>query len=107
MNDGKFRRRVTGGLLAVAVAWPLCACQSVSESQTASLVRVVDASYNAPAVDVYAGKTKIAKDVQAGKVSKYAILGLGPGTISGEAPGTKTPPGQLKGGFEGGGPHSV
>ena len=82
------RRRIASGIAAGAVVL-LSACQSVSQSQTTSLVRLVDASYNAPAVDVYAGKTEIARDVSAGTITRYAILAPGAVTITVDATGTK------------------
>jgi hypothetical protein len=100
-------RRIAGGITAAAVVWPLCACQSVSQSQTTSLVRVVDASYNAPAVDVYAGKTEIAQNVAAGTITRYAILAPGPVTITVDATGTKTPLATLTTTLEAAGQHSV
>lgn len=84
-------KRLAGWLVAVAVLWPLSSCQSVSQSQTTSLVRVVDASYNAPALDVYVGKTEIAKDVSPGTITNYAILVPGPEKITIDAAGTTKP----------------
>ncbi|MGC8551011.1 MAG: DUF4397 domain-containing protein [Acidobacteriaceae bacterium] len=100
-------RRIAGGMAAAAVIWPLCACQSVSQSQTTSLVRVVDASYNAPAVDVYAGKTEIAQNVAAGTITHYAILAPGAVTITVDAAGTKTPLETLTATLGAAGQHSV
>ncbi len=91
VKDRILWRRIAGGMAAAAVVWPLCACQSVSQPETTSLVRVVDASYNAPAVDVYAGKTEIAQNVTAGMITHYAILAPGPVTITVDAAGTNTP----------------
>jgi hypothetical protein len=68
---------------------------------------VVDASYNAPAVDVYAGKTEIAQHVVAGMITRYAILGPGPVTISVDATGTKRPLEKVTAILEAGGQRSV
>jgi hypothetical protein len=100
-------KRTVAGVVAAAVAWPLCACQTVSESQTTSLVRVVDASYNAPAVDVYAGKTEIASHVVAGTITNYAILAPGAVTITVDAAGTRKPLAKLTADLEAAGQHSV
>lgn len=100
-------RRMAGGLAAAAVVWPLCACQSVSESQTTSLLRVVDASYNAPAVDVYAGKAEIARNVSAGTLTHYAILAPGRVTITVDATGTRKPLARLTADLAAAGQHSV
>lgn len=107
MGRSIFLRRAGCGLLAAAVAWPLCACQSVGNLQTTSLVRVVDAAYNAPAVDVYAGKTEIAKNVAAGMITNYAILAPGPVTITMDAAGTAKPLATLTANLDTGGQHSV
>lgn len=100
-------RRAGCCFLAAAVAWPLCACQSVGNLQTTSLVRVVDAAYNAPIVDVYAGKTEIAKNVAAGTITNYAILAPGPVTITVDAAGTAKPLAALTADLNADGQHSV
>lgn len=100
-------RRIAGGLTAAAVVWPLSACQSVTQAQTTSLVRVLDASYNAPAVDVYAGKTEIAKDVGPGTITNYAILAPGPVTITVDATGTRKPLATVMTDLRAAGQHSV
>lgn len=94
-------------MAVAALVWPLCACQSMSESQTTSLVRVVDASYNAPAVDVYAGKTEIAHNVTAGTITHYAILAPGPVKITVDATGTRKPLATLTAKLQAAGQHSV
>lgn len=100
-------KRIAGGLAAAAVVWPMCACQSVPDSQTTSLVRVVDASQNAPAVDVYAGKTEIAQNVAAGTITDYAILAPGAVTITVDATGTTKPLATLTADLQATGQHSV
>ncbi len=102
-----FWKRMAGGLVVAAVVWPLCACQTVSESQTTSLLRVVDASNNAPAVDVYAGQTEIAKDVSVGRITNYAILAPGPVKITIVATGTKKPLATLRADLQAAEQHSV
>jgi hypothetical protein len=100
-------RRLAAGLAAAAVMWPLCACQTVSQSQTTSLLRVVNASENAPAVDVYAGKTEIAKNVTVGTITHYAILAPGPVKITVDATGTTKPLATLPVDLQAAGQHSV
>ena len=60
--------------LAVA-ALPLLGCQSVANSSPSQTqVRVIDASYNAPAVDVDIATTAIAANIGAATFSNYAFL---------------------------------
>ncbi len=60
--------------LAVA-ALPLLGCQSVENSSPSQTqVRVIDASYNAPAVDVDIATTPIAANIGAATFTNYAFL---------------------------------
>jgi hypothetical protein len=53
----------------------LSGCQAVQNSApTQTLVRVIDASYNAPAVDVKIGTTPIATNIGAASITNYAFL---------------------------------
>lgn len=52
----------------------LSACQSVSGFSQPSLVRVIDASYIAPAVNIYVEKTLFAGNVGAGYISNYGTV---------------------------------
>jgi hypothetical protein len=58
----------------VAVGILCIGCQSVTGSTAQSLVRVIDASYNAPAVDVHVGTTVIASNIGSPSVTNYAFL---------------------------------
>jgi len=53
----------------------LCGCQTIeNQAPTQTLVRVIDASYSAPSVDVKVGTTEIAADIGAGTFTNYAFL---------------------------------
>lgn len=60
---------VSAGALAIAMG--ISACQVVSSFSQSSLVRVIDASYIAPAVNIYVEKTIFAGNVGEGYVSNY------------------------------------
>jgi hypothetical protein len=49
----------------------LAGCQSVSGFSTVSLVRVIDASYNAPAINVYVEGTLLAANLGQGSITSY------------------------------------
>jgi len=63
-------------------------CTSVSGSTPVSLVRVIDASYNAPAMDVYVTGKPIALNLVGPIVSNYAYAGPGDITVKLDAEGT-------------------
>lgn len=53
----------------------LTGCQTIQNSSpTQTLVRVIDASYNAPAVSVSVGTTPIATNIAAATITNYAFL---------------------------------
>ncbi len=72
-HGGLLRMCIGGtGLLALL---PLPGCQSVANSSPSQTqVRVIDASYNAPAVDVDIATTPIAANVGAATFTNYAFL---------------------------------
>jgi hypothetical protein len=68
-------------LLATAIASLACSlllagCQSVSGYTAVSLVRVIDASYNAPALNVYVEGNLLASNLGQGSITTYG--GFGP-----------------------------
>jgi len=70
----------------------LSGCENVQSSPQQSLVRFIDASYNAPAVDVTVAGTSIASNVGQGTVTGYALLAPSPqAKIVVSADGTTTP----------------
>ncbi|MGC2300382.1 MAG: DUF4397 domain-containing protein [Acidobacteriaceae bacterium] len=63
------------GATVALVFLPVLGCQSVQNSTPSQTeVRVIDASYNAPAVDVKVGTTPIAINVGAASFTNYAFL---------------------------------
>lgn len=77
MTSGNGTKRLTAMRPAAAIAGSLAiamgisACQVVSNSSQPSLVRVIDASYIAPAVNIYVEKTIFAGNVGEGFISNY------------------------------------
>lgn len=59
---------------SLALAFGLSACQSVQGFSQPSLVRVIDASYIAPAVNIYVEKTLFAGNVGEGYISNYGTV---------------------------------
>lgn len=77
-NDGR-RILTLPRLAAVSAASLLCAlglsaCQSVAGFSQPSLVRVIDASYIAPAVNIFVEKTLFAGNVGEGYISNYGTV---------------------------------
>ncbi|KAA6460164.1 DUF4397 domain-containing protein [Acidobacteria bacterium AB60] len=60
--------------VSLAVAAGLSACQSVQGFSQPSLVRVIDASYIAPAVNIYVENTLFAGNVGEGYISGYGTV---------------------------------
>lgn len=60
--------------VSLAIALGASACQSVASFSQPSLVRVIDSSYIAPAVNVYVEKTLFATNIGEGYVSNYGTV---------------------------------
>jgi hypothetical protein len=73
---GALKLRDLAALAAVslAIAMTLSACQSVAGFSQPSLVRVIDASYIAPAVNIFVEKTLFAGNVGEGYISGYGTV---------------------------------
>lgn len=65
-----------GSVLSLAGSMLLAGCQNVAGFSASSLVRVIDASYNAPAISVYISGTLIATNIGQGSITTYG--GFGP-----------------------------
>src|ERR1019366_8517047 len=63
---------------SLALALSLAACQNVAGFTQPSLVRVIDASYIAPAVNVYVEKTLFAGNIGEGYISNYGTVSPAP-----------------------------
>jgi len=59
---------------SLALALGLTACENVASYTQSSLVRVIDASYIAPAVNVYVEGTMLASNIGEGYISAYGTL---------------------------------
>lgn len=59
---------------SLALALTLSSCENVATNTQFSLVRVIDASYNAPAVNVYVEGTELAANIGEGTISEYGTL---------------------------------
>jgi hypothetical protein len=59
---------------SLAGALFLSGCQTVSGSTSVSQLRIIDASYNAPAINVYVGETELAGNLGQGSITGYATL---------------------------------
>jgi hypothetical protein len=59
------------GTASLAAALLLAGCQTVSGYNSSSLVRVIDASYNAPAINVYVESTLVAANLGQGNITSY------------------------------------
>jgi hypothetical protein len=100
-------RYLAAFLSVAATACSLCGCQSVAGSQAVSLVRVIDASYNAPAVDVSVGQTEIAANIAAPLITNYAILSPGVQATKIDATGTAKVLASISGTYPASTQHSV
>ena len=65
---------VAGSVISLAASLLLAGCQSVSGSASVSQLRVIDASYNAPALNLYLGSTLLAGNLGQGSITAYAQL---------------------------------
>lgn len=106
MSFLKSRQWVAVAALATVIG-PICGCESVSGTEAVSLVRVIDASYNAPAVDVYVGATQIAGNIAASTITNYAILSPGIQTTKIDSTGTTKVLTTLSGSYLASQQHSV
>jgi hypothetical protein len=61
-------------LLALGIAIPFTACENVASYTQPSLVRVIDASYIAPAVNVQVEGTLLAANIGQGTITPYGTL---------------------------------
>lgn len=74
MNERGTRRGWRAASLGMATV-VLCGCQNIQNSSPPqTMVRVIDASYNAPPVDVKIGTTPIAVNIGAATFTNYAFL---------------------------------
>jgi hypothetical protein len=82
--------KLAGRLTAVAVLVAgLAGCQSIAGTQQFTMVRFIDASPDAPGLDVYEGSAAVAYSLGLGTVSSYIPIGAGGYTFSVDSAGTQ------------------
>lgn len=82
-------------------------CTSVAGSSPSTLVRVIDASTNAPPLDAYVSAVPIVDNIVGPSISNYAFLGPGVATVTLDAHGTHSVLAQMNGTFTAGEQHSI
>ncbi|SRR6266567_1040838 len=70
----KLPELAAAGSASLVLALGLSACQNIAGFSQPSLVRVIDASYIAPAVNVYIEKTLFAGNIGEGYISNYGTV---------------------------------
>ena len=76
-----------GGMAMLLGALP--GCQNITGSVSVSQVRIIDASPDAPGLDIYQAGTALAYNLGFGTVTSYVSIGPGISTISADTTGTK------------------
>jgi len=98
---------LSGIVLSSLAAFTLCGCSTVVGSGPTTLVRVIDAAYNSPALDAYVSATPIAVNFGGPSVSNYAFLPPAVATIKITPTGKSTALAQLSGTLEVSQQHTV
>ena len=73
-----------------AVFLPLAGCAVVNGSSTASQIRIIDASPDAPGLDIYAGASVLAYNLGLGTITSYIPISAGNYGILVDVDGTRT-----------------
>lgn len=71
-------RLAAAAVLSTAISLGLSSCANVAGFSQPSLVRVIDASYIAPAVNIYVEKTLFAGNIGEGYISNYGTVSPSP-----------------------------
>jgi hypothetical protein len=93
--------------LVLLAALAVCGCATVAGSGSITLVRVIDASSNAGALDAYVSSTPIAVNVIGPSIGNYAFLPPGEAIVDIEPTGKRTVLAQMNGTFSVNQQHSV
>lgn len=96
---GELRLRRAGLCVALPLSAMLSGCQAVVSSPTASQVRIIDASPDAPGLDMYENNSVIAYNLGFGTVTSYISTDPGTFTVSANIAGSKTALATAKGTF--------
>lgn len=96
----------TAGLVTLSLA-ALTGCQSVQGNSPVTMVRVIDASYNAPTVNVDVGTTTIAANIGEATITNYGFLAPEPSTAYIYPATSRTPTASAIGQFQASQQYSV
>ncbi len=81
--------RIAGFAGMVTLAFLLSGCQGIVSSQSASQVRIIDASPDAPGLDIYQNNVAIAYNLGFGTITSYVPIDPGIYTTTADTAGTK------------------
>ena len=81
--------RLISSLMLTPVLLLLAGCQAVVSSPTASQVRIITASPDAPGLDIYLNSSILAYNVGFARVSSYIAVNAGTDTVSADTAGSK------------------
>ena len=93
--------------LVASIPLALSGCQSVSGSSVSSQVRIIDASPDAPGLDIYQGTTAFAYNLGFGTVTSYVPIDPRSFTLSADATGTRQVLTSVTGSFATSGQYTV
>jgi hypothetical protein len=89
LNFQRIQNRVLTCTAACALL-PVCGCQSLETPQQSSLLRVMDASANAPASNLLVNGVEEFANVSSPSISNYAPVNTGSSTLTVQTAGTTT-----------------
>ncbi len=82
-------RQIAAGAMLGSMSLLLAGCQAVVSSPTASQVRIITASPDAPGLDIYLNNNILAYNVGFARVSSYIAVNAGTDTVSADTAGTR------------------
>lgn len=89
MSINHFVRQVARFTSIAAFAAALTGCQSIAGNSSLSQVRIIDASPDAPGLDIYQGTSALAYNLGFGTITSYIPITPGTYTIAANSAGTK------------------
>src|SRR6478736_1197358 len=94
-----FARKAVSFAAAAICALTLSGCQGIVATQSGSQVRIIDASPDAPGIDIYQNNAAIAYNLGFGTITSYVPIDPGTYTTSATVAGTKQVLSSSKGTF--------
>jgi Domain of unknown function (DUF4397) len=94
-----FARKAASLAAAAACAIALSGCQGIVASQSGSQVRIIDASPDAPGLDIYQNNAALAYNLGFGTITSYVPIDPGTYTTTATVAGTKQVLSSSKGSF--------